>query len=265
MRGGFGRFLFALSLVAVLACGESRELVDLGIARFPESREPGDLGTRALLTTHEWKVRKGGHRFRVVYAHGTSAILTLERDHEALGRRFKFQPVGENQFRLATPSHCGGRGWMTCVYSEVLGRSATNLVPLLDRIESGATAQAWTKTGAARWLLAFVQQIPYRIPEKHPFGILPPALVASKDWGDCDSKSLLLLHLLERFGIDAIMLVSKAHSHALVGIAVPSSGDSFRYRSRDYAWAETTAKGAPLGWLPPGLSTPDDWRRVPIF
>lgn len=187
---------------------------------------------------------------------GTFGALDLLL-HSAKGLR-------DTRFRWTIPPGCIGREW-SCIYSEVLDRSGSDLEPLLERIEAGFLAETWTTTQAARWLLAFVQQIPYKLPTTHAFGVLPPALVASEDWGDCDSKSLLLIHLLERVGIHAVLLTSEAHAHALVGIDVPSGATGgYRHRGREYAWAETTTAEAPLGWIHPSMRLPNDWRIIPI-
>ena len=233
--------------------GSSKADVDLGIARFPAT----DRETRG--TFHRWRKSRFGQRFVVGYAHGVDARSALRRDHADLGKRLGFSWVDDESFRWTPPPTCFLEPW-ECIYSDVHARSFTDLEPLLDRIRTGFDAESWTPREAAQWLLNFVQQIPYRLPTEEAFGLLPPALVASEDWGDCDSKSLLLISLLERLGINAILLTSKAHAHALVGIAVPTGQKGHRHEGREYAWAETTAENAPLGWLHPQLHVPNDWR-----
>lgn len=251
------------------------EFTDLGIARYPST-----AGTRvgmpdARVAIHRWRQPSSGDRFQLAYAHGLDAGRAIESDHARLAEDFEFRWADENSFRWNIPQDCVGREW-TCIYSTILARSEVDLAPMVARIEAGmaaamqtgtatdAATSPWTTTDAARWLLAFVQQIPYRLPEQHAFGVLPPPLVASRDWGDCDSKALLLIHLLDYFGIDAVLIQSQAHAHALVGVAVPTGQDGFEYRGRTYAWAETTAEHAPLGWLHPDWRTPDDWRVIPL-
>ena len=104
-----------------------------------------------------------------------------------------------------------------------------------------------------------MEKSPEKDPGKEKDADGPPALVVALSYGDCDSKSLLLIHLLGRFGIDSKLLISGAHQHAMVAINVPSSGSGRSYGGRKYAWAETTAVGAPLGWRHPSMKSPDDW------
>jgi hypothetical protein len=258
-------FLFVIPLIFRLEIVDREiELIDLGVARYPA--DVGGADRPARVAVHDWREAERGDTYRLAYAHGHQAGARLEADHDRLGRRFGFAWEGDETFRWRIPSECQGQEW-TCIYSEVITRSQADLEPMLIRIEEAFHSEnprTWTKVDAAAWLLAFVQQIPYKLPTEHAFGVLPPALVVSQDWGDCDSKSLLLIHLLERLGIEAVLLVSQAHAHALVGIDVLAGRSGFRHGRREYAWAETTSEEAPLGWLHPRMRLPNDWRIVPI-
>jgi len=246
-----------MPVMVVVGGSDTRGPVDLGLAVYPP-------GSAALpVTRHAWRVDRRGARYGLGYRHDPSAAAALEADHVRHGREYRFRRLSRDRFSWRSPPGCSGREW-ECIYRRVYQRSAPDLGPLLSRFEAYARAAQWTSADIARWLLAFVQQIEYRVPGEYAFGVLPPALVASKSWGDCDSKSLLLIHLLDRFGIDSVLLVSEVHSHALVGIDVPTSGDGLRHRGRRYAWAETTARDAPLGWIHPGLKLPRDWRVVRV-
>src|SRR5262249_936096 len=114
----------------------------------------------------------------------------------------------------------------------------------------------------AQLVVTFVQAIPYEIPEQEPFGVLPPALVASRRKGDCDSKALLAHMLLHSLGIDSMMVGSNAHHHEMLRTAPPVSGTKFTFAGRAYAYTEMTAKGSPIGHINPQLLLPDDWKPV---
>ena len=256
--------LGALALLALLAllgpAPEALREVDLGVVRYPERAEA------VRVAHHVWDLERRGDRLRVDYAHGLQAGRALEVDHRALGHRLRFRWLDEDAFEYRVPPECSDDAW-ACIYGDVLARSEVDLAPLLDRLVRAARDESWSRVTAAHAALAFVQEIPYRIPDRHAFGVLPPALVASQYWGDCDSKALLLLALLDRLGIDAILLTSRAHQHALVagavgGGALSAADRGFRHRGRDYLWAETTAVDAPLGWRHPSLDSPDDWTVV---
>jgi hypothetical protein len=236
------------------------EVVNLGTARFPSDAGVDGSGVRAEVATHEWRRPRERARYQLDYAHGAAQATTIADRHIALARRFRYEEAEDDTFRWRIPDDCRTGPW-ECIYAQVLEDNADSLAPLIDRFETRFRDEGWSTLEATHWLLAFVQQIPYRIPKEFAFGILPPSIVASRDWGDCDSKSLLLVALLDRFGIESVLLMSEAHAHAMVGVSVPAGRKPFRDRGRDFAWAETTAE-VPLGHLHPSLRTPDDWQVV---
>jgi hypothetical protein len=92
--------------------------------------------------------------------------------------------------------------------------------------------------------------------------VLPPALVAQRRWGDCDSKSLLAHMILRTLGINSVLISSEAHQHTMLGVALPAPGTSFTWQGRRYAFVELTAKRSPIGHIHPKLLSPNDWRVV---
>ena len=234
--------------------------VDLGVVRYPADAgaEPG--GRPADEALHEWPRREAHEAYRLIYAHAVDAGTHLEARLDSVARRFRYTRISEDEIQWVVPSDCGRNPW-GCVYRDVLSDSRASLAPLGARFAGRFESERWTRVEAAKWLLAFVQEIPYAVPEASPFGVLPPAIVASRDWGDCDSKSLLLMALLDRLGIGSLLLVSDAHAHALLVVDVRAGHAPFVERGREFAWAESTAP-FPLGFRPPELESPDDWRVV---
>ena len=115
---------------------------------------------------------------------------------------------------------------------------------------------------AAALVITFVQDIKYQIPKEEPFGVRPPTLVMKEGHGDCDSKSLLAHMILRELGVDSVLISSTAHKHTMLGVALPSGGTTFTFKSRRYAFVETTAKRAPIGYIDPRLLRPNDWQVV---
>ncbi len=239
--------------------------LDLGVAYYPQQSAQS-----YQQASYSWSAPKLPSRYLIAYAHGEGAMANAYADHQQLARSFNYKALDAQTFTWNYRTDCIDRWGLeleqtwACVYSEIIANDWSDLNPLLSRVGYGLRQEKLSTTDAARWLLAFVQAIPYKIPDDSPFGVLPPSLVASERWGDCDSKSLLLIYLLRGVGIDAQLLTSVAHQHAMVAIGVPaSSAHSFDYYGRRYAWAETTSN-APLGWVDPGMLLPNDWQLVPI-
>jgi len=118
--------------------------------------------------------------------------------------------------------------------------------------ESSARLDSFTKvfsdslpfndpTESARRVLAWVQGFLY---ERDFSGIdfVPPLTAAFEQRGDCDSRAMLMAIILERLGIDSVLMVSREYSHAMLAVDVPGGGQRFTYNGKAYLVAETTAK-----------------------
>ena len=96
-------------------------------------------------------------------------------------------------------------------------------------------------TAVARAVLQWTQGFTYeRGPGKIDF--TDPLTAAYEARGDCDSRAMVAAILLERRGIDAILMVSEAYSHALLGVDVPGGGQRFNFDDKGWLVGETTAK-----------------------
>lgn len=227
--------------------GAPKGVVDLGTAIFPEG---APLKSGSAFT------------FDVPPAHKLTYSLTQEEQaaiakwYDDYARSVTYKRIGKKTFQWEPPPGC--TAGLACVYKALIARTSPDVLVITRRIKQRADAAKLNATQVAQIALAYVQNIPYEIPTD-PFGIKPPPLVITERKGDCDSKSLLLYMILNSLGIETIIVSSKSHAHSLAGIALPTTGSSFRWKSRRYAFAETTAKGAPLGYLAPELVSPADW------
>lgn len=230
---------------------------ELGTAVFP----PGASTSRA--TKHTWYAKRLRPKtYRVRYALSQDEASAVARDLRRYARDVGYQSDGKDRFRWKPPRGCAGG--MACVYEAIAKRSHPDIRPLAARFRARAKAAKLSSLDVAQLVVTFVQAIPYEIPHKEPFGILPPALVASRRKGDCDSKSLLAHMILGELGIDSVMVGSSAHHHGMLGIALPVPGTKLTYAGRRYAFTEMTAKGSPIGHINPRLLSPNDWKAQPV-
>jgi hypothetical protein len=153
---------------------------------------------------------------------------------------------------------------MRCVYQALLKASAPAVAPLAERFAQRIRQARLSAPEAAELILTYVQALPYRIPQEEPFGVLPPALVSAQGWGDCDSKALLALLLLERVGVRSVLLTAPTLHHAAVGVALPGPGLSLRHGALEFRYAEVTSSGWPIGMVPPMHDVPRAWKVVPL-
>ncbi len=124
-------------------------------------------------------------------------------------------------------------------YRMVYKESAARLDNLTQAFSNSLPAH--DPTESARRVLAWVQGFLY---ERNFAGIdfVPPLTAAFEKRGDCDSRAMVMGIILERLGIDSVLMVSREYSHAMLAVDVPGGGQRFTYNGKAYLVAETTAK-----------------------
>lgn len=227
--------------------GAAKGVVDLGVAVYPK----GSGQKKAIAYTFNVPPNH-----KLAYSLDAAEAASIRTFYETFAKSVSYKRIGPKAFQWSPPANCPSD--MSCVYKKLVTRTHDDVLVLAQKFKKRADAGKLNASQLAQMVLAYVQTIPYKIPDE-PFGLKPPPLVVTDQYGDCDSKALLLYMLLNSLGIETVIMSSKAHKHSLAGIAVPTTGSTFRWKERKYAFAETTAKGAPLGFMPPDLASPNDW------
>ncbi|MFY0528989.1 transglutaminase domain-containing protein [Archangium gephyra] len=255
--------LFLVLFIASSCCGflGLRWLVTRGVrshsplpATAPPPELPGARGTHLGLAlvpastplgqarTYEWRAESLlPPEYRLGYGLGESLAASLDRAHRAYGRKMRFRSLGRARFTYQAPPGC--QQDMRCIYAELMRSNAEPVHVLGTRFVEHIRERRLDPLEAAELIITFVQRIHYVEPEGQPFGVLPPALVAARDEGDCDSKAVLAVMLLRQAGIDAAILYSDPLAHAAVGVALPVRGPAFRLGNRVYRYAEAHHRG----------------------
>jgi hypothetical protein len=276
--------LFLVLFIASSCCAflGLRWLVTRGVrshsplpATAPPPELPGARGTHLGLAlvpsstplsqarTYEWRAESLlPPEYRLGYGLGESLAGSLDREHRAYGRKMRFRALGRARFTYQAPPGC--QQDMRCIYAELMRSNAEPVHVLGTRFVEHIRERQLDPLEAAELIITFVQRIHYVEPEGQPFGVLPPALVAARDEGDCDSKAVLAVMLLRQAGIDAAILYSDPLAHAAVGVALPVRGPAFRLGNRVYRYAELTTEGWPLGMIPPQHDKPHLWKVLPM-
>jgi hypothetical protein len=106
-------------------------------------------------------------------------------------------------------------------------------------------------------LLPWVQDFEY-VRSLNTADFVAPYDAAIQRKGDCDSRSLLYVILLNHFNFDAVLLVSAEFSHAMAGVDMPGAGARFPFQGKKYLVAETTAKVG-IGLIGENVADPAKW------
>jgi hypothetical protein len=224
--------------------------LDLGTVRVPASTED------SRLTNYSWK------RYQVGFALDNDHEQLLNDSYRVWGNAYKANADVDGKTTWMEPRHCTNGN--QCAYEALYRDSRDAVWALTTPFRSHADLQRMSALERAELVVSFVQQIEYEIPKGALFGLVPPALVAHGNAGDCDSKSLLALMMLAELGIDSVLFHSTSEHHAVLGIAVAAPGTYRNYKGRRYALVETTSVGWRVGRVPPSVANAGDWQGIDI-
>jgi hypothetical protein len=144
------------------------------------------------------------------------------------------------------------------IYHIVYRKSTTQMEPINRNLNLLFQRESMSAQDRLLFLISFVQNIKYEIP-KGDFGFFPPVVTLAHRFGDCDTKALLLYHLLRAQGVACVMLWSGQYQHAMLGIKTNASGDYKLYKGEKYYFCEVTYPNWSVGQLPPEVGNPDYW------
>lgn len=112
-------------------------------------------------------------------------------------------------------------------------------------------------------ILSWTQGFEYeRNPNGADFTNIPDAFTLRK--GDCDSRALLMVIMLNQMGVDAVLLVSPEYSHAVAAVDCPGEGARFPVGNKKYLICDTTAKVA-KGLIAQDMADQSRWFAVSFY
>ena len=117
-------------------------------------------------------------------------------------------------------------------------------------------------TETARRVLSWVQGFFY-VRDEAGTDFVPPLAAAYGATGDCDSRAVVAAIILERLGIDAILMVSKEYSHAMLGVDVAGGGQRFTFNGKQYLVGETTTKVG-IGMISADMADWTKWMGIDL-
>lgn len=165
--------------------------------------------------------------------------------------------------------------WGT-VYRNLVIDSKSYIDFLVDSLSAVSVGKELDRKGLAELAVTFVQDIPYSyVVQKDcssaryqdapcigniALGLLSPYEFLHSLYGDCDTRAVLIYTLLEELGFEPMIVISNEYAHAMIALSEPSIGDYISYGGKNYYFWETTAKGWPLGMLPPNANNVNYWK-----
>jgi hypothetical protein len=265
-RKGYGMFIVAapgdLKDYALVATAESSlfdtysELIISCIDSFSIDREARRFPGPVSQFLFPWPAVRGEKKTAVLPSGNVTLPWSTAEEQQELS-------VAEREYRILTLYLDSQTLWVDAwarYYRMVYKESAARLDSLVDAFARNLPSA--DPTESARRVLAWVQGFVY---ERDFAGIdfVPPLTAAFESRGDCDSRAMVMAVILERLGIDSILMVSRDYSHAMLAVNVPGAGQRFPFSGRSYLVAETTAKVS-LGTMDASLSDFSRWLGIDL-
>ncbi|NUN09385.1 MAG: hypothetical protein HUU54_09445 [Ignavibacteriaceae bacterium] len=144
------------------------------------------------------------------------------------------------------------------VYGKIIDNNSRYINPIRRRLNEIMDNNNMTSGDKVNFLISFVQNIDYKIPEV-PLGVMPPISTLKAQYADCDSKALLLYLLLEGLSVPCVIFYSPYYQHAMLGLDYTGLTDRKVYGGDYYYFLETTYPGWEIGQLPPEMKNTDLW------
>ena len=164
---------------------------------------------------------------------------------------------------LSAAAETPGGGRWPVIYNHLLEKNQDRLTSVARSLKRAADRHGYDRYELASLTLAFVQHIPYKIPG-NALGLMTPPTTLSKRWGDCDTKSLLYVLVMQQLGFDVSLFISGRYRHAMAGVNINAVGTSMGHRGRKYYFAETTMPGHRIGQLKTGNGNTSSWSLIPL-
>jgi hypothetical protein len=214
-------------------------------------RSPGPVSQFTL----DWPPARDAERTVALPSNGSASLpwsdeeAAQEADTDA--REYKVLTAYANEAELSKDAWAR---FYRMVYRESAAR--------LDRLslEASRLLGGSDPTETARRVLAWVQGFVYDRDQKG-IDFIPPLAAAYGAKGDCDSRAVVAAIVLERLGIDSILMVSREYSHAMLGVDVPGGGQRFDFNGKKYLVGETTTKVG-LGMIAASMADWSKWMGI---
>lgn len=161
------------------------------------------------------------------------------------------------------------------IYWHIVKQNQPYLNELRDSLKSIQLAKSLNGVEFANAIVKMVQDIPYAyimsdncgphtrdhdcLPNQK-FGLTAPVEFLYSLKGDCDSRTVLLYSLLQSFGYDSLVMISKEYLHSVLAVSIPVAGEYIMHKGQKFYFWETTAKGWEVGILPPDMKNKKYWK-----
>ena len=170
-------------------------------------------------------------------------------------------------------------------YKKIIEHDNLKLSTIYDLFDQISRTKVLSRNEFADVIVTFVQNIPYNILTSESCsdaylnsksikemidqgtdcdgnvfgGLYTPTEFIKNFKGDCDTRTVFLYTILNRYGYDTRILNSDFYRHSIIGVNLPSRGRFKTHLGKRYYTWETTNINWQLGDLPPSTSRMGFW------
>jgi hypothetical protein len=153
-------------------------------------------------------------------------------------------------------------GW-TRFYRQIYRELYSSLIPLANYWKDQVAQKTVTPEALPQTVLTWLQK--YKYSRKGGLtDISTPWQTLKEQSGDCDSKSVLYLALMEELGVKGILMVSAPYSHGMAALDLPGQGARFPFQGKGWLVAELTDT-VNLGMIAGDKADPSQWIGVDLW
>jgi len=262
--GGCFSLLFLFGIIIILLSSIEFPEFDFSVSGTEKSGYLIDMDSlsagKKIFTTYKWKFvasdlskRKYSLSFKLLEGEVQKALQLIER----IGRMSLSELGLPPALYKADPDTRAEFVWAR-IYNIVYTSSVPGLKSITDGFTKLFRDEGLNDKDKLLFVVSFVQNIKYDRPGGS-LDLLAPLATLAKQFGDCDTKAILLYVLLERMGIDCAMMWSQYYQHAMLGIKISTRGEYKSVNGKKYYFLETTYPGWAIGDLPPDFRNKRFW------
>jgi len=148
-------------------------------------------------------------------------------------------------------------------YRQIYRELYSSLSPLADYWKARVDAGQVTRDALPQAVLSWLQNYSYSR-KGGLTDISTPWQTLKERSGDCDSKSLIYLALMQQLGVNGILMVSATLSHGMAALDVSGAGARFSFADRQWLVAELTAT-VNIGMIAKDMADPSQWIGIDLW
>jgi len=153
-------------------------------------------------------------------------------------------------------------GWSR-FYRQIYRDLYSSLTPLTAYWRAQVAQKKVTAEALPQAVLSWLQSFAY-FQKPGIYAVETPWQTLKGHSGDCDSRALIYLALMDQLGVKGVLMVSAPYSHAMAALDLAGGGARFPFADKNWLVAELTAQ-VNLGMIAQNMADPNQWIGIDLW